>query len=213
MAITARQSLEKILHATLSPIAQLPPFVALIRAEFEHRQRRHTSMVSQCIERDRRAITHFLDTELSEFALRIPYDSFHGKKLKRMIRNHLPSVAAIPYAGTAQPPSDTPVKAAIHWRLEKILQRLPRLRRHLQKRSTFFRFHDGVIKQRHYFAQRTQVLQALEPVLKSGKAGKRLQALLEGRLSPADQACALLPPALFMRELNRRLTDAWTRAS
>ncbi len=211
MAIMARQSLEEILHATLSPIAQLPPFLALIRAEFEHRQRRHTSMVAQCIERDRRALTPFLDTELSEFALRIPYDSFHGKKLyKRMIRDHLPSVAAIPYAGTAQPLSDTPVKAAIHWRLEKIMQRLPRLRRHLQKRNTFFCFNDGVIKQRHYFAQRTQVLQTLEPVLESGKAGKRLEALLDGRLSPADQACALLPPALFIRELNRRLTDAQT---
>ena len=208
-ATVAEKTLNQIVYATLAPIAQLTPFYALMRAEFEHRQRRHTGMVAQCIERDRRTLTPFLDTEVIEFALRIPYDAFYEKKLyAQMIRKHLPGVAAIPYAGTAQPISNAPIRAAIHWRLEKILRHLPRLRRHLQKRNTSFRFHDGINNQRHNFLLHKQTLHELAPPLEFDKAAERFQALLDGQLSPVDQVCAFLPAALFIRELNRRLAIA-----
>lgn len=208
-AVVAQQTLNDIVHTTFSSIAHLPPALAILRLEFEHRQRRHTSMVAQCIERDISALTPFLDTQLSDFALRIPYESFHDKQLyKRMIRRHLPNVATIPCAGTGQPLSDAPIKAALRWRTEKILRHLPRVRRRLQERNAFFRFHEGVIRQRHYFEAQVPALRYLEPILKPGEAEQRLQALLGGRSVPADQACALLPPAIFIRELHRRLPRA-----
>lgn len=205
-AAMAKNSLDSIVCATLTPLTHLPPYYALMRAEFEQRQRRHTSMVAQCIERNKPTLTPFLDNEVVEFALRIPYDAFHGKKLYRqMIRYHLPKVAAMPYAGNALPISNAPLRAAIHWRLEKVLEHLPRLRRHLQKRNTFFNFHDGIVSQRPYFAEQKQALHELAPVLEIEMATDHYQALLNGFLSPADQVCALLPPALFMHKLKHQL--------
>ena len=217
IATTAKNTLDSIVFATLSPIAHLPPFYALMRAEFEQRQRRHTGMVAQCIERNRRTLTPFLDNEVVEFALRIPYNAFHDKKLyKQMIRNHLPAVAAIPYSDNALPISNAHFRAAIHWRLEKVLQYLPWLQKHLNKRNAFFNFHDGVVNQRPYFEQQMQALHELAPTLVFEMASDRYQALLDGRLSPADQVCALLPPALFMRKLKRHFAikpDAQTRVA
>ncbi len=129
-ATEARNALDCIANSTLSPIAQLPPFYALTRAEFEHRQRRHTSMVAQCIEGDRLTLTPFLDTDFMDFAVGVPYDTLYERKLyKQMIRRHLPLVADIPYAKTGQPISDAPLRAAMQWRAKKILQHLPSLRR------------------------------------------------------------------------------------
>ncbi len=217
VATTAKNTLDSIIFTMLSPIAHLPPFYALMRAEFEQRQRRHTSMVSQCIERNRCTLTPFLDNEVIDFALRIPYDAFHDKKLyKRMIRNHLPEVATIPCANNALPLSKSLLRAAIHWRLEKVLQQLPLLRRHLNKRNTFFNFHDGIVDQRPYFEQQMQALHELAPTLVFEMASDRYQALLDGHLSSADQVCALLPPALFMRKLKRHFAiepDAQTRVA
>lgn len=215
VANMVRDTFDSIVRPMLSPIAHLPPYYALMRAEFEQRQRRHTSMVAQCLERNRRTLTPFLDNEVVEFALRIPYDAFHDKKLYRqMIKRHLPKVAAIPYAGNALPISNAPLRAAILWRLERVLQRLPRLRRHLNKRNAFFNFHDGIVNQRPYFTQKKQALHELAPALDLEMAADHYQALLDGRLSPADQVCAFLPSSLFIRELNRRLAiepDAQTR--
>lgn len=205
-AAVAKNSLDRIVCETLTPLTHLPPYYALMRAEFEQRQRRHTSMVAQCLERNKPTLTPFLDNEVVEFALRIPYDAFHDKKLYRqMIRHHLPKVAAIPYAGNGLPISNAPLRSAVHWRLEQLLQHLPWLRQHLHKQNAFFNFHNGIVSQRPYFSERKQALHELSPTLEFEMAADHYQALLNGLLSPADQVCALLPPALFIRELKRQL--------
>lgn len=206
VAAQAKRRIADFVYATLSPNAQLPPYYALMRAEFENRQRRHTGMVAQCIERDRPTLTPFLDTDVIEFALRIPYQALYDRKLyRRMIRNHLPKAAAIPYTGTGLPLSSAPLRAAIQWRLDKLLQHLPKLRRHLDRRNAFFNFKEGISSQLTYFEQQIPSLHELAPVLDFDKASKRYEALLDARLSPVDQLCAFLPSALYLRELKRRL--------
>lgn len=211
-AQSARQRLDTIVLDTLSSCAHLPPFLALLRTEFEHRQQRHTSMVAQVVERERPVLTPFLDRDVVDFSLRIPYELFHGKTLyKRMIRNHLPKVASVPYADSGLPISDAPIRAAMHWRMEKLFRHFPRLQRHLSKRNAFFNFQQGIERQRPYFAQHTQDLSALAPSLNIERAIAHYTALIEGRQSPADQACAFLPAAVFARALQQRLAKLSNR--
>lgn len=207
-AQTARQRLDDIVSGTLASCAHLPPFFALLRAEFEHRQQRHTSMVAQVVERERSVLTPFLDRDVVDFSLRIPYDLFHGKKLyKRMIRNHLPKVTAVPYADSGLPLADAPIRAALHWRMEKLLLHFPSLQKHLHQRNGFFNFQQGIERQRPYFVRQTQALAALVPTLNIERAAAHYTALIEGKLSPADQACAFLTAAVFSRMLQQRLAQ------
>ncbi len=67
--------------------------------------------------------------------------------------------------------------------------------------------------QHHYFVRQQQALRELAPALQFERAAERYEALLDGRLSAADQACAFLPPALFIRELKRRLSRQETTYS
>lgn len=208
----AKQRLDDILEDTLKSCAHLPPFLALLRAEFEHRQQRHTSMVAQVVERERPMLTPFLDRDVVDFSLRIPYELFHGKKLyKRMIRNHLPKVASVPYADSGLPISDAPIRAALHWRMEKLMRHIPRLQKHINRRNAFFNFQQGIERQHLYFAQHTLDLSALAPTLNVERAVARYTALIEGTRSPADQACAFLPAAVFTRMLKQRLAHPVNR--
>jgi len=209
----ARKSLDGIVNTMLTPYVRLPPFLAMLRAEFEQRQRRHTAMVAQVIERDRQVMTPFLDNEVVDFALRIPYESLHGRKLyQRMIVNHLPHVAAIPYSGSGLPLSPAPLPQSVHWRWQKLLHRVPRLERRLTRRNALFNFHDGVLAAQNFFQQEQDCLRELEPIVNAERTAARYQALICGQRTPVDQACALLPPALFMRELRRRLAETGYRA-
>lgn len=207
-ALAAEQALEAIIDRTLSPLQGMTPYFALQRTEFEHRQRRHTATVTQSLEQDIKTISPFLDCAFVDFTLRIPFPLFHDKVLyKRMIRDHLPEVAAIPYAVTGLPLSEAPFRAAIKWRMDALMQRFPAIQRLVDKRNTFFGFHQGVINQKPYFLRQAEHLSALSPPLDVEKAKDRYRSLLDGRIAPADQVCAFLPPALFMRELERRLTS------
>jgi len=144
-AADARRTLDGILEATLLPLARLVPFYALSRAEFRHRQFRHTCMVAQCVERDKAVLTPFVDTAVVDFTLRIPYDSWHDKKIyKRMLRDRFPKVASVPYAVTGMPIADAPFRSALKWRLEKALDYLPGLQKRLKRRNAMFRFQEGV---------------------------------------------------------------------
>jgi hypothetical protein len=204
-AAEARMYLDGILDSMFSRLAHLTPFYALSRAEFEQRQRRHTSMVAQCIERDKGTLTPFLDTAVVDFSVRVPYELFHnGRLYKRMLSRHFPALASIPYAGTGLPLSDARIRSALNWRLEKIFTYLPWLRRRLRKRNSFFRFGEGIIRQRPFFSKREDALQELSPPLEFKKALERYQALVDGRQLPIGQACAFLPPALFMLQLRQR---------
>lgn len=207
MAAEAGVVLQEIIEKNLQPAAQLPPYYALFRTEFEQRQRRHTAMVAQCIEEGRRALTPFLDNNVVEFSMRIPYELFHNKKLyKCMIKRHLPALADIPYANTGLPLSAAPIRQAVQWRADKLMRHFPRLRQKIRKRNAMLNFHDGVMTQREFFRAHIQVLRELEPVLQYEAAAARYQALLDGNAGPADQICAFLPPALYIRELRQRVS-------
>ena len=203
----AEARLTAIVDQTFRPIANLIPFYALMRAEFEHRQRKQTAMVTQSIEYTRKALTPFLDHDVVEFSMRIPCSAFYNKKLyKQMIRNHLPKVAGIPHDGSGLPLSPSPFRAAIHWRLSRILQLLPQLDQKRITRSMLFNYHASIMRQKPFFEQQSNILHELSPPLNFETALERYRSLLEGRATPADQVCAFLPPALFIRELKRQIT-------
>ncbi|PWB50314.1 MAG: hypothetical protein C3F18_09565 [Nitrosomonadales bacterium] len=205
----ARKSLDGIIEATFSPIARQVPFYAMMRAEFEHRQRRHTATVSQSLDYDFRVITPFLDREFVDFTLRIPFPLFHGKLLyKRMIRDYLPEVAAIPYAETGLPLTQAPFRAAIKWRMDALIQQFPSIQRLAARRKAYFSFHQGVMNQKPFFLHQAVLLDTLSPPLDVEKARERYLSLLDGRSNPVDQVCAFLPPALFLRELKSRLSES-----
>lgn len=207
-ASQAKKTLDQIINATLLPIAGQIPYYVLMRAEFEHRQRRHTSMVAQCIEQNCQALTPFLDIDVVEFAMRLPFNTLYGKKIyKQMIRNHLPVVAKIPYASTGLPLTHAPLREAVHWRLEGILRRFPWLQRQLTKRNAFFNFHSGIMRQKAFFEQQAGALRNLAPPLNFELALEHYRCLLEGRTASTDQVCAFLPPVLFIHELNQRINQ------
>ncbi|MDP2962582.1 MAG: asparagine synthase-related protein [Sulfurimicrobium sp.] len=198
----------RIVNTTLGPISNLIPFYALMRAEFEHRQHRHTATVVQSIEYDLPAITPFLDTNLIDFCIRIPYNYFCGEKLyKSMIGLMLSAVATIPEDETGLPLSDSPVRAALHWRWARILAHIPILKRFFSRRAVSFDFQSGIQNQKRFFDSQASALIFLSPPLDADSALGRYHRLLDGNLTPADQVCAFLPPALFLRELNRRLSE------
>jgi hypothetical protein len=204
----AELALNAIVDHTLSPLQGMTPYLALLRTEFEHRQRRHTATVAQSLERDIKAITPFLDCEFVDFTLRIPFPLFHDKLLyKRMIRDHLPEVAVIPYTKTGIPLSKAPFRTAIKWRMDALIQQFPSIQRLAARRNAFFGFHQGIINQKPFFLHQVELLDSLSPPLDAEKARKRYLSLLDVHTTPADQVCAFLPPALFLRELNRRLTE------
>lgn len=203
---TAEAGIAQIVEDTFEPLQDLVPFFALARSEFIHRQRRHTATVTQSVEHDLKAITPFLDREVVDFSMRIPLDIFHDKLLyKRMIRDHLPAVAGIPYAGTGLPLVDAPLRQAIKWRADRLLKGLPRLRRSLARRSAFFDFRGGVMAQAGHFRQRTPVLSNLSPPLLAGAAAQRMADLLNGKVKTTEQAGTMLPPAYFLQALKQIL--------
>lgn len=201
----AYERIQEIVSDTLLPLKSQKPFFALNRSEFLHRQRRHTATVAQSVEYDRRAITPFLDRDVVDFATRIPYEHLSGKSLyKHMIRDHLPAVAAIPYGKTGLPLSHAPVRAALQWRLKKLLARFPRLAQKLDKNSPNFLFQEMIIGQSETFKALMGALDNLAPLLDVKKARTHCHEILGGRIRPADQIAAFLPPALFVGELRQR---------
>lgn len=52
-----------------------------------------------------------------------------------MIRDHLPAIAAVPYAETGLPLSDAPLRQALKWRLDRLLKHFPQLQRRLTRRN------------------------------------------------------------------------------
>lgn len=203
-ANAAYESIQQIVNSTLLPFQSQKPFLALNRSEFLHRQRRHTATVAQSVEYDRRAITPFLDRDVVDFATRIPYEFLSGKLLyKHMIRDHLPSVAAIPYGKTGLPLSHAPIRAALQWRLKKLLARFPELAQRLNKNHTNFQFQEMIIGQRETFMALTNALDSLAAVVDVQKARTHYRDILDGRVKSADQIAALLPPALFIGALQQ----------
>lgn len=208
-AEAAYAAIQAIAYNTLQPFSAQRPFFALNRSEFLHRQRRHTATVAQSVEYDRRVITPFLDRDVVDFATRIPYPLLCGKTLyKHMIRDHLPAVAAIPYGKTALPLSHAPIRAALHWRLQKQLARFPRLAKRLKQRNSNFPFRETILRQSEIFAAMGEALDILSPPLDSHKAHAHYLDILAGRTMPADQIAAFLPPALFLRALRQQCTAA-----
>ncbi len=206
--VEAYEQIQQIIRATLKPLQSLPPFFALNRSEFQHRQRRHTATVSQSLEYELKAITPFLDRDVVDFASRIPYELLSGKLLyKHIIRDHLPVVASLPYGKTGLPLTHAPLRGALHWRAQRVLAYLPVLEKKLAQRSENFRFRDGIIEQKTFFEIQADLLGILSPPLDKGKALARYHGILENNITPADQIGAFLPPALFMRELKRRLAE------
>lgn len=205
----AENGIAAIARETFEPLQDLAPFFALLRSEFIHRQRRHTATVTQSVEHDLKAITPFLDRDVVDFSTRIPLDLFHNKLLyKRMIRDHLPAVAGVPYAGTGLPLSDAPLRQALKWRLDRLIKHFPQLQRRLARRNAFFDFRGGVIAEAHFFRERIGALKSLSPPLVPGAAAQRMEALLEGRILTTEQASSLLPPAFFMQALGQALGSA-----
>ena len=203
----AESRLSAIVDETFEPLRHLIPFFAFLRAEFIHRQRRHTATVAQSIEHDLRAITPFLDRDVVDFFVRAPYTAVYDKLLyKHMIRDHLPTVAAVPYADTGLPLSDAPLRAAFKWRIDRLMQRFPRLQRGIADRNTFFNFHGGVFAEQRFFRERTATLDSLTPPLLPGAAAQRMQDLLAGSVRTTEQASTLLPPALFIQTLREALS-------
>ena len=200
----AYERIRGIIHNTLSPLSSQRPFFALNRSEFLHRQRRHTATVAQSVEYDRRAITPFLDRDVVDFATRIPYEYLSGKVLyKHMIRDHLPSVATIPYGKTALPLSHAPIRAALQWRLQKWLTRFPGLVKRINKNNENFMFQEVIVRQGEVFKALSEALDNLSPPLDMHKTHTHYHEILEGRVRPADQVAAFLPPALFLKELRQ----------
>lgn len=206
-ATDAYERIQDIICSTLTPVQSFLPFYALNHSEFQHRQKRHTATVSQSLEYDLKTITPFLDRDVVDFACRIPYELLGGKLLyKHMIRDHLPKVAALPYGETGLPLTKSPLREALHWRVQRALACFPALARKLAQRDECFRFRDGIIEQKSFFEAQADLLDFLSPPLDRMQALVRYRGILDGRITPADQICAFLPPALFMRELNHRLT-------
>jgi asparagine synthetase B (glutamine-hydrolysing) len=202
----AENGIAAIARETFEPLQELAPFFALLRSEFIHRQRRHTATVTQSVEHDLKAITPFLDRDVVDFSTRIPLDLFHNKLLyKRMIRNHLPAVAAVPYADTGLPLSDAPLRQALKWRLDRLIKHFPQLQRRLARRNVFFDFQGGVFAEAHFFRERIGALKSLSPPLVPEAAAQRLEDLLEGRIRATEQASTMLPPALFIQALEQVL--------
>jgi hypothetical protein len=202
----AERRLSSIVDETFEPLQRLIPFFALLRAEFIHRQRRHTATVAQSVEHDLRAITPFLDPDVVDFNLRVPYTVVYNKLLyKRMIQNHLPTVAAVPYTNTGLPLSDAPLRAAFKWRIDRLMKHFPRLQRNIARRNAFFDFHGGVFTEERFFRERIGALASLSPPLLPGAAAQRMQDLLTGRVHTTEQASTLLPPALFIQTLRQAL--------
>jgi asparagine synthetase B (glutamine-hydrolysing) len=205
----ASQRIQDIVRNTLLPLKSQRPFFALNRSEFLHRQRRHTATVAQSVEYDRRAITPFLDRDVVDFASRIPYELLSGKLLyKHMIRDHLPAVAAIPYGKTALPLSHAPLRTALHWRLQKLLACFPAMAQRLNTSSSNFIFQEGILGQEKALKVFDPTLDALSPPLDIQSARKRYHGILEGRVRPADQIAAFLPPALFFGKLRQHRMTA-----
>jgi len=204
-ATEARHSLDEILYSMFLPLTALVPYYALLRADFEQRQHRHTAMVAQCIERDRRVLTPFLDPSVIDFSLRVPLGLFHDKHLyKHMLKRHFPALAAIPYAASGLPISSATIRSALKWRLEKFFKHFPKMRRRLNRRNAMFRFADGVVRQGTFFFQNEHSLHELAPPLQLERTLNYYRALVSGGQSPAGQVCALLPSALFVGELRQR---------
>jgi len=207
-AAEAVERLNNIVSATLVPVKDLLPFYALNRSEFQHRQRRHTATVSQSPEYNLKTITPFLDCNVVDFATRIPYELLSGKLLyKHMIRDHLPKVAVVPYGKTGLPLTNAPLRAAMQWRWQRMLAHFSKLAHRVDQRNSNFDYKDGVAEQETFFKAQAGALDILVPPFDKGKALGRYYGILEGRVTPADQICAFLPPALFLRELNRRLAE------
>jgi len=205
----AYESIQELVRNTLLPLSSKRPFFALNRSEFLHRQRRHTATVAQSVEYDRRAITPFLDRDVVDFATRIPYEHLCGKILyKHMIRDHLPTVAVIPYGKTALPLSHAPIRAALQWRLQKLLTRFPGLAKKINKNNSNFTFQDAIASQGAAFRALSEALDTLAPPLDRHKVRTHYHAILEGRVRPADQVGAFLPPALFLSALRRHCTPS-----
>lgn len=210
----AYERLQEIVRNTLLPLSSQRPFFALNRSEFLNRQRRHTATVAQSVEYDRRAITPFLDRDVVDFAARIPYDHLSGKILyKHMIRDHLPAVAAIPYVKTALPLSHAPIRAALRWRLQKLLTRFPGLAKKINKNNSNFLFQEMIVNQGEVFEALSAALDMLAPPLDIHKARTHYHEIVAGRIRPADQIAAFLPPALFLEALRQhRTAPAWPSA-
>jgi asparagine synthetase B (glutamine-hydrolysing) len=203
----AEDGIARIARETFEPLQHLVPFFALLRSEFIHRQRRHTATVPQCLEHDLRAITPFLDRDVVDFSTRIPLAFFHDRLLyKHMIRNHLPAVAAVPYANTGLPLVDAPLRQALKWRADRLLKHTPWIQRRLAHRNEFFDFRGGVLAQAAYFRKRTPTLSSLSPPLLAGAAAQRMDDLLSGRITNTEQATAMLPPAFFIQALEHALS-------
>jgi len=203
----AHARIQGIVYSTLLPLSSQKPFFALNRSEFLHRQRRHTATVAQSVEYDRKVITPFLDRDVVDFATRIPYRLLCGKTLyKHMIRDHLPTVAAIPYGKTALPLSHAPIRAALQWRLQKLLARFPGLTQRIKKNSSNFLFQETILQQGDVFKELSGALDELAPPLDIHKARTHYLEILAGRIRPADQIAAFLPPALFLQALRQQCT-------
>jgi len=204
----AENGIAAIVEETFEPLQNLVPFFALLRSEFIHRQRRHTATIAQSVEYDLKAITPFLDRDVVDFSTRIPLALFHNKLLyKHMIRNHLPEVAAVPYANTGLPLGDAPLRQAIKWRTDRLLKYFPEWQRRLKRRNAFFDFRGGVLAQTDYFKERIPTLSSLSPPLLDGAPAQRMADLLSGKIKTTEQASALLPPACFLQALGLALNS------
>lgn len=205
----AHERLQEIVRNTLLPLSSQRPFFALNRSEFLNRQRRHTATVAQSVEYDRKVITPFLDRDVVDFATKIPYEHLCGKILyKHMIRDHLPTVAAIPYGKTALPLSRAPIRAALQWRLQKLLARFPGLAKKINKNNSNFMFQEAIVSQVDVFKALGEGLDKLAPPLVMRKARTHYHEILGGHIRPADQIGAFLPPALFLEALHQHTTSA-----
>lgn len=206
-SLNARMRLTDTAEKLFASKTRIRPYYAMIRAEFEQRQRRYTAQVAQAIERDHRVLTPFLDNDVVDYATCIPYQHFRAKKVyRRMIIDHLPDVASIRQDRSGLPLSPTPLREAIHWRGERLKGKFPQMKKWLDRRHALFDFRGGVYAARAYFYSKRDALLELSPVLDKEKAVSRYTAMIEGRLGSQDQVCALLPQALFMQLMRRRHT-------
>ena len=207
LAREAETQLNSIVDLTLEPLLGLKPFFALSRAEFEHRQRRRTSWLVRCVEEDLPAMTPFLDRDVVDFSTRIPHALFHDKRLyKHMLRQHLPEMASIPLSSSGMPLSPTRLRAGIAWRLERLLRPFPRFRRYIARRQEILDFENGLRAQMDFFQARLDILEELSGPMPPGSATNRMRGLLAGTEKPPLQACALLPPAVFVKRLRATVT-------
>lgn len=198
--------LDGLVDSTFDSLRGASAYYAQVRAQFEHRVRRHTAMVAQCLETSHPAITPFLDRDVVDFTARIPFALFRDKTLyKRMIRNHLPVMAALPYSKTGMPLRHGRLSNAWHWRKKQVLKRLGTLRAILARRNAFFDFEQHILGQHAYFESRAGTLRHLTPLIQD-TAQARYRELLSGRRRPADQLCALVTPACYLERLRHEGT-------